>query len=116
MKIAIAKNGDVVSEHFGHAKEFLVVNVENQKEISREIAIPPEGEHIPGAMPRWIASLGANLLITGGIGQRASQMLRDGGVDVACVQPLSVEKILGEFLDNSLEIVGDQCSHDHSSY
>ncbi|MPM85693.1 hypothetical protein SDC9_132774 [bioreactor metagenome] len=52
MKIAIAKNGDVVSEHFGHAKEFLVVNVENQKEISREIAIPPEGEHIPGAMPR----------------------------------------------------------------
>ncbi|HCA40206.1 MAG TPA: ATPase [Aminobacterium sp.] len=115
MKIAIAKNGDNVSEHFGHAKEFLVVDVENQKEIAREIATPPQGEHVPGAMPHWIASLGANLVITGGIGQRASQMLRDGGVNVACVPPLSVEKTLRAFLDNSLEIVGDQCSHDHSS-
>ena len=31
MKIAIAKNGDTVSEHFGHVEEFLVVHVENQK-------------------------------------------------------------------------------------
>ncbi len=115
MKIAIAKNGDTVSEHFGHVEAFLVVHVENQQEVERKIYATPKGEHVPGAMPQWIATLGADVVITGGIGGRASAMLRAQGIDVLCVKPLSIELTIEAFLNQNLEVLSDQCSHDHSS-
>jgi len=55
------------------------------------------------------------VVITGGIGGRASAMLRAQGIDVLCVKPLSIELTIEAFLNQNLEVLSDQCSHDHSS-
>ncbi len=41
MKVAIAKDGDMVSEHFGHCKEYAVFVVEKSKITSRENSREP---------------------------------------------------------------------------
>ncbi len=46
MKVAIAKDGDFVSEHFGHCKEYALFVIENSRITSRENLVSPG--HEPG--------------------------------------------------------------------
>ncbi|MFA5167333.1 MAG: NifB/NifX family molybdenum-iron cluster-binding protein [Candidatus Omnitrophota bacterium] len=80
MRYAIAKDGDVVSAHFGRCPEYLLVDVENSKITKEQIVMNPG--HEPGAIPHFLKLHKADVVIAGGMGQRAIQFFKELEMDV----------------------------------
>ena len=47
----------------------------------------PAPKHEPGAFPRWLHSLGVQVVIAGGIGQRALVLFAQQGINVVAGLP-----------------------------
>ncbi len=113
MLIAIPSNDGVnVEEHFGHCRQFLLIKVEDGKEVSRESVDPPE--HVPGAFPAFLAEKGAEVIITGGMGGRAVGLFQQNGIDVILGAAGSVDANLSEFLKGDLASTGSICNQHES--
>ncbi len=69
MIIAIAKEGNSVSQHFGHCQGFELVTIEDGNVISKE-TVPNPG-HRPGYLPVFLAEKGVKVIIAGGMGGSA---------------------------------------------
>jgi len=87
MRIAVSadnKNGldSVVSPHFGRCPHFVLVDLEGQQVTEvQEVDNPYYGNHQPGQVPALIASLGANVMLTGGMGGRAIIFFQQYGIE-----------------------------------
>jgi ATP-binding protein involved in chromosome partitioning len=112
MRIAIPVTEGKLSAHFGHCEEFAVVDVDEQ---TREIAgvaklLPPA--HEPGVLPKWLSEQKADVIIAGGMGQRAQQLFAQNNIKVvvgASDQPLEV--LVSAYLNNTLETGSNICDH-----
>ena len=62
MKIAVASEGKMVTEHFGHCENFNIFDVENN-EIVNKSSVPNPG-HRPGFLPNYLNDLGVNVIIS----------------------------------------------------
>ena len=87
MRIAVSadsKNGldSVVSPHFGRCPHFVLVDLDDHdvREV-REVDNPYYGHHQPGQVPALINSLGANVMLTGGMGGRAIMFFQEFGIE-----------------------------------
>ncbi|PJB84089.1 MAG: chromosome partitioning protein ParA [Acidobacteria bacterium CG_4_9_14_3_um_filter_49_7] len=103
---------NVLDAHFGHASGFAFFVVDTQKKIvvEKKTLTPPA--HEPGVIPTWIAAQGTHTLLTGGLGESARKILVDKGVDVVVgVSSDNAEKIAKDYLNNTLNIAGNQCNH-----
>ena len=66
-----------ISPHFGRCPFFAVVEVEGQDIQSVEmVANPYYAKHEPGQVPGFVHSLGANVMLSGGMGGRAVDFFR----------------------------------------
>jgi len=87
MRIAVSadnKNGldSVVSPHFGRCPHFVLVDLEGQQVTGiQEVDNPYYDNHQPGQVPALIASLGANVMLTGGMGGRAIMFFQQYGIE-----------------------------------
>jgi len=79
-RIAIAQDGNSVSEHFGHCQSYAIFDVEDSI-IYRRDDLPNPG-HEPGRLPAFLAEHGVNLVIAGGMGPRAIEIFSENGIDV----------------------------------
>jgi predicted Fe-Mo cluster-binding NifX family protein len=87
MRIAVSadnRNGldSVVSPHFGRCPHFILVDLQGHEvaEVA-EVDNPYFGHHQPGQVPAFINSLGANVMLTGGMGGRAIQFFHQFGIE-----------------------------------
>ena len=87
MRIAVSaddKNGldSVISPHFGRCPHFVLVDLDDHdiKEVC-EVDNPYFGHHQPGQVPALINSLGANVMLTGGMGGRAIMFFQQFGIE-----------------------------------
>lgn len=77
MRVAVSvdnKNGldSVVSPHFGRCPYFVLIDLDGERvEDVQAVDNPYYGNHQPGQVPAFIHSLGANVMLTGGMGGRA---------------------------------------------
>ena len=112
MKIAIPVQAGRVSMHFGHCEEFALYEVnEDDKVILGKTAHKPPG-HEPGVLPAWLHELGANVIITGGMGQRAQQLFAQNGISVVLGAPdESPEQIATAYLNGTLQAGENVCDH-----
>ena len=112
MKIAIPLAEGKLTMHFGHCASFALVDVDPQtKKIlgSSEIAAPP---HEPGLLPPWLAKQGANIIIAGGMGQRAQQLFAEQGIQVVVGAPAETpEKLITDFFAGTLQTGDNVCDH-----
>jgi predicted Fe-Mo cluster-binding NifX family protein len=87
MRIAVSadnKNGldSVVSPHFGRCPHLILVDVvEHDVQDVREVDNPYYGNHQPGQVPALVHSLGANVMLTGGMGGRAIMFFQQFGIE-----------------------------------
>ncbi len=112
MKIAIPVVDEKLSAHFGHCEYFSLYEVdENTKSIrSQSQHTPPP--HEPGLLPQWLHDLGADVIISGGMGQRAQRLFQQKGIQVivgASNDP--PETIVTHYINNSLETSSNMCDH-----
>jgi ATP-binding protein involved in chromosome partitioning len=82
MRIAIPVTEGKVSAHFGHCEQFAIVDADpNAKKVTNtEMLTPPA--HEPGILPKWLSGLCVDLIIAGGMGQRAQQLFAQNNIDV----------------------------------
>jgi predicted Fe-Mo cluster-binding NifX family protein len=72
MKIAVASEGSIVSQHFGHCEGFTTYHVENG-EVTNEQFIPNPG-HKPGYLPVFLREQNVDVIIAGGMGEAAKDL------------------------------------------
>ena len=110
-KIAVPVAGGMLSSHFGHCEEFLFATVENGKLTKTENLVPPP--HEPGVIPNWLAQQGATVVLVGGMGERAQDILQSRGVAVVCgVQSDKPLEIVDLYLKRNLKVGDNACNHD----
>jgi len=79
MRIAISTEGDCVSAHFGRCPSFTLVDIEKGKVIKKtEVANPG---HQPGAIPQFLHQKGAQCIVAGGMGMRATSFFQEYGIE-----------------------------------
>ena len=112
MRIAIPLAGQQLSAHFGHCQSFALVDVDtNDKSIVKreDVAAPP---HEPGLLPAWLAERGADMIIAGGMGQRAQSLFEGQGIQVVVGVPAAPpEQLVGDYLAGELRGGVNSCDH-----
>jgi predicted Fe-Mo cluster-binding NifX family protein len=85
MKVCIPTMGtggldEEVSQHFGRAKTFTIVDIETE-EVR---ALPNTGTHAGGALTpaEILASEGVDVMVVGGLGPKAVSFFEQSGIDV----------------------------------
>jgi len=112
MKVAIPLTYGQLSAHFGHCEQFALVEVDpSQKEtIATECVTPPP--HEPGALPRWLHAQGVDVIIAGGMGQRAQQLFNENGIKVVVgARCRTVQETVGDYLKGTLLSGENPCDH-----
>jgi predicted Fe-Mo cluster-binding NifX family protein len=112
MKIMMPLAAGLLTPHFGHCEEFALLELDRESgEIKTSARLIPPA-HEPGVLPRWIAEQQANLVIAGGMGQRARGLLEAQGIEVVTGAPnLSPEQVV-EFWQGG-KLPGDENFCDH---
>jgi len=115
MKIAIPLAEGLLSMHFGHCHSFAIIDVNNDtKEIiaQDELPSPP---HEPGLLPQWLGERDVNVIITGGMGQRAKNLFNEQSIDVIVgASALAPEIVVKNYLAGSLTAGENACDSDDS--
>ncbi len=111
MRIAIAKEGDQVSQHFGYCEGFEIVDLAEGKVTGRD-TVPNPG-HKPGFLPVFLAEKGINVMISGGMGGSAYQLFKQNNIEVLTGVQGSVSDIIDAYVAGTLKAQGGICQ-DHS--
>ena len=112
MRIAIPLTGGKLSQHFGHCEQFAIIDVDNgSKSIkNQELVSPPP--HEPGVLPKWLAGLQVELIIAGGMGQRAQQLFAQNGIDVVVgAADNTPQELALQYLTGQLQCGRNICDH-----
>ena len=113
MKFAIPVASGKLCTHFGHCEEFAMINVQGGKIYSIDKILPPP--HEPGVISNWLAKQEVEVIIAGGMGERAQAILENKGIKVICgVSPDLPENIIKKYLEKSLETGINACDHDEN--
>ena len=112
MRIVIPLADGKLAMHFGHCASFALVDVDlaERKILKRDdIEAPPLQ---PGLLPPWLAERGANLIIAGGMGQRAVELFTQQGISVVVGAPAETpEKLALDYLSGAMQTGPNSCDH-----
>ncbi len=113
MRYALPVVGGRLSPHFGHCEEFAFFDVdENNKIVRSEYLASPE--HQPGLLPVWLAEKGATVVIAGGMGPMAINLLQQRGIGVVLgADESDPEKAVLSHLSGSLETSDNTCNYEN---
>jgi predicted Fe-Mo cluster-binding NifX family protein len=110
MKFAIPLAEGKLTAHFGHCQEFALIDADENGISQKEILIPPP--HEPGVLPRWLGEQGADVVIAGGMGQRAMTLFQENNISVVVGAPVEIpEKLVESYLNNTLQNGQNICDH-----
>ena len=113
MKIAVAAMGNSVAGHFGHCENFIFFDVEDNK-IVDEKSVPNPG-HRPGFLPNFLADMGVNTIISGGMGGGAVDIFNERNVEVILGAQGDAKAAVEAYLRGELESTGSIChEHEHA--
>jgi len=109
MKIAISSTGNDITSNvdivFGRCPYFIIAEIENKKIIRIEAVKNTSIEKMSGAgisAAQAVVEKGAKAVITGNIGPRASDVLRQFKIEVYNGSGI-VKEVLQKFIDGKLE-------------
>lgn len=120
MKIAVTAETDSgldapVAGHFGHAPYFAFVDV-TAGHVTGTMTVenPFLAGHEPGQIPAYIHSVGAQAMLSGGMGARAIAFFAEYGIATATGSFATVGDAVDAFLSGSAESA-EACAdgHDH---
>jgi len=112
MRIAVPLAQGKLSLHFGHCDQFAIFDIdgETSKVTNRKDATPPA--HEPGVLPRWLHENNVDVIIAGGMGQRAQQLFVQNNIKVVIgASGQSPEELVSAYLQDTLETGDNICDH-----
>lgn len=100
-----------VAGHFGNATHFVVAEIEEGKVKSIKLVKSPHaGQHVPGALPKFVKELKADVIITGGIGPMAIKIFNDYKIKLLIGVEGKVKDALEQYAKGRLESEENKCS------
>lgn len=117
VRIAVASDDNrglegAVSAHFGRCPAYTMAEVHGDEIVSHQVVANPHFEqHVPGAVPEFLAGIGANVVLAGGMGPRAISMFQNLGIEVATGVSGSVADALSAWISGTRGTT--PCQHDH---
>ncbi|MFZ3131830.1 MAG: iron-sulfur cluster carrier protein MrpORP [Desulfosporosinus sp.] len=113
MKIAVASENEMVTEHFGHCVNFNIFEAEDDQIINSE-SIPNPG-HRPGFLPNFLNDLGVKVIIAGGMGGGAIDIFNEKGIEVITGARGQAKTAAEQYLQGKLQSTGSVC-HEHQHH
>lgn len=113
MKIAVASEKAMVTEHFGHCENFNIYEVEKGK-IIQTTSVPNPG-HKPGYLPNFLNDMGVKVIISGGMGGGAVDIFNEKGIEVITGAQGYAETAVKKYLNGELKSTGSIC-HEHQHH
>ncbi len=110
MKIAVACENDMITDHFGHCEYFHIFEIENRI-IMKSQSIPNPG-HKPGFLPKFLNDLGVTVVISGGMGSGAMDIFYENGIEVIVGAKGPVRAAAEQYLQGKLKSIGSICQED----
>lgn len=112
MKIAVASEGQTVTQHFGFCKNFNIFHIE-ENEIVKVESIDNPG-HRPGFLPNYLHDIGVNVIVSGGMGGGAVQIFDEKGIEVVIGAIGDAEENVEKYLAGKLRSTASACEdHNH---
>ena len=112
MRIAIPTIDGALCQHFGHCRQFAVVEVNPETRLISESRMLTPPQHEPGVLPAWLSQMGCDLIIAGGMGGRAIELFRQSGVEVVIgATPGKPEEIVLAYVNGTLDSGANSCDH-----
>jgi len=112
MKIAIPLAAGRLSMHFGHCDQFALIEVDEATITAKKTNLLTPPPHEPGVLPRWLHEQGADIILAGGMGQRAQQLFAQNDIKVIVGAPAETpETLVAAYLDGSLQPGINACDH-----
>lgn len=110
MKFAIPLLNGKLTAHFGHCQEFALIQVEDNQIKNKELVAPPP--HEPGVLPKWLHDQGIDVVIAGGMGNRAIALFAENEINVVTGAPsLEPEALVESYLKKTLQTGENLCDH-----
>jgi len=101
MKVAISTDEAQVAFHFGRCPEYTIIEIENGEVTKRKTV--PIPEHQPNFLPGYLANMGVNVIITGGMGRRAQPLFAQYNIEVILgMAGRPIDQVIDEFLAGKL--------------
>jgi predicted Fe-Mo cluster-binding NifX family protein len=110
IRIAVASDNGMVTEHFGHCEGFMIFDAENNKIVKSETIANPG--HKPGFLPNFLANRGVNVIISGGMGGGAVDIFNERNIEVIVGARGEAKAAVEAYLQGSLKSTGSVC-HEH---
>lgn len=111
--LAMPLDNGKVSAHFGHAPSFVITEIQDGKVVSSKEELSPK--HEPGVIPKWLADLGVNTLLCGGLGGSARNIMEKNGINVISgINEVSTQDAIDMYLRGELTDTGGTCDHSHN--
>lgn len=114
-KVAISRDGDFVSGHFGHCEGFEVFEI-NEKEISSREFLPNPG-HKPGFLPKYLAEKKVDVIISGGMGATAQELFNRNNIEIIVGAKGKLDEVVANYVKGNLESTNSICTeHQHEGH
>jgi ATP-binding protein involved in chromosome partitioning len=111
-RIALPAEGDRLAQHFGHSSAFVVFESSGTAESVRRVESLDAPPHQPGLLPKWLKEHDVDVVIAGGMGQRAQQLFCDSGIEVVVgADSDSLEDIARAYVAGGLKTGPNVCDH-----
>ncbi len=119
-KLAFAVDNDAgldssISQHFGRAPCFVVVELNDQNE-SIDVVVhqnPYAGARKPGGIPNFVKTLNADTLVIGGIGQKATEIFSHLDIKIISGVSGNVRTVLDKIIKGEIESSDEVCPGEH---
>jgi len=111
MIIAIPLENGKLCSHFGHCGAFAMIQTDDANAITarHDEEAPP---HEPGLLPNWLFDRGVNLVLCGGIGPRAIDLLTEKNIKVIIGAPVETpESLVAAYFQGTLKTSANSCDH-----
>lgn len=96
--------------HFGHCEKFAIVETEDQQVTGEDYITPPM--HQPGVYPKFLADHGVEVIISGGMGQKAQDLFARNDIEVCMgVGAASPRELVEQYLSEQLQTGENLCDH-----
>jgi Mrp family chromosome partitioning ATPase/predicted Fe-Mo cluster-binding NifX family protein len=112
MRFAIPLQDGKLCLHFGHCDVFALVDTDGDGGtiVRRTDVTPPP--HEPGVLPKWLHEQGVNVILAGGMGQRAQQLFVQNDIKVVVGAPVeSPENLVTAYHNQTLQTGANTCDH-----
>lgn len=114
MRVALAVDNNMVTEHFGHCEYFVIYEVENKEIKESEILKNPP--HQKGLLPKFLKENNVNVVITGNMGKMAINLMNSLGIECYRGVKGNLVDVINSFVNGTLESADLECNqHQHGN-